>query len=142
MALIEAELDAKLTELEKARAWTPRLVSKLETLLRAPDDFDLLRVNPLAFAKDRGVEEQEAIDLFLHACKVGLFQMQWGIICPSCGDSMESFRTLKTLHNTYTCGMCHIKGTADLDDFIQVSFSVSPSVRDTAWHHPESLGIE
>src|ERR1044071_3911075 len=104
MALNEAELDAKLTELEKARSWSPRLVSKLEALLRSPDDFDLFRVNPLAFAASRGIEEQESIDLFLHACKVGLFQMQWAIICPSCGDAMESFRTLKTLHNTYPCG--------------------------------------
>ncbi|HXU11808.1 MAG TPA: DUF5939 domain-containing protein, partial [Candidatus Binatia bacterium] len=140
--IVEAELDAKLTELEKARTWSPRLVSKLEAVLRAEDDFAPFRLNPLAFAAERGLDEQEAIDLFLHACKAGLLQMNWGIVCPNCGDLLESFRSLKVLHNQYTCGMCHIKGQADFDDFIQVSFTVSPSVRDLVFHHPESLGAE
>ncbi len=140
--LNETELDAKLTELEKARTWTPRVVSKLEALLRSDDDFDLFRMNPLTFAAERGVDEQEAIDLFLHGCRGGIFQMNWGIVCPSCGDLLQSFRSLKTLHNNYTCGMCHIKGTADLDDFIQVSFTVSPLIRNLTAHHPESLSPE
>jgi len=138
----EAELDAKLSELEKARAWSPRLVSRLEASLRAEDDFVPFRMNPLAFAAERGLDEQEAIDLFLHACKAGLLQMNWAIVCPSCGDLLESFRSLKTLHNQYTCTMFHIKGEANLDDFIKISFTVSPSVRDLAFHHPETLSPE
>lgn len=138
----EAELDAKLSEVEKARTWSPRLVSKLEAQLRAEDDFVPFRMNPLTFASERGLDEQEAIDLFLHACKAGLLQMNWAIVCPSCGDLLESFRSMKTLHNQYTCTMCHIKGEANLDDFIQISFTVSPSVRDLAFHHPETLSPE
>jgi len=48
--LDEQELDAKLGELERQRAWSPRLVSKLENLIRAGDDWQLFRVNPYAFA--------------------------------------------------------------------------------------------
>jgi hypothetical protein len=29
--------------------------------------------------------EAEALDLFLHATKVGLFEMDWHIVCPHCG---------------------------------------------------------
>jgi len=135
----EALLDQKLGELEKTRTWSPRTVSKLEALLRSGDDVDLFRVNPLAFAAKRGVDESEAIDLFLHATRVGLFRMNWAIICPQCGDPVESFRTLKMLHNHYVCGMCHIKGEADFDDFIQVSFTVATEIRDIAFNHPETL---
>lgn len=135
----EALLDQKLGELEKVRAWSPRAVSKLEALLRAEDDAEVFRVNPLAFAAKRGVDESESIDLFLQATRVGLFRMNWAILCPQCGDPVESFRTLKMLHNHYTCGMCHIKGEADFDDYIQVSFTVNAEVRDISFNHPETL---
>ncbi len=135
----EVLLDQKLGELEKTRTWSPRAVSKLEALLRAEDETEVFRINPLAFAAKRGMDEAESIDLFLQATRLGLFRMNWAIICPQCGDPVESFRTLKMLHNHYTCGMCHVKGEADFDDFIQVSFTVAAEVRDVAFNHPETL---
>lgn len=140
--LDEQALDEKLEALEKARAWSPRTISKLETFVRTADDFALFRVNPLRFGLDKNIAEAEVIDLFLHAAKVGLFQMTWNLMCPSCGSPVHSFAELKNLHADYYCRLCDLHSTAALDDYIQVAFTVSPLVRDIRFHHPDSLSAE
>ena len=55
--------DERLAELEKARAWSPRLISKIESHIRSGDDEALFRINPYTFAKQRGLNEAEVIDL-------------------------------------------------------------------------------
>jgi len=72
--LNEPLLDEKLAQLEEARNWSSRVISKLETAIRTADDYALFRVNPLQYAKEKGMAEAEAIDLFLHAAKAGRFQ--------------------------------------------------------------------
>ena len=72
--LNEPLLDEKLARLEEARSWSSRVISKLETTIRAADDYALFRVNPLQYAKEKGMAENEAIDLFLPTAKVGLFE--------------------------------------------------------------------
>jgi len=72
--LNEPLLDEKLAQLEEARSWSSRVISKLETTIRTADDYALFRVNPLQYAREKGMAENEAIDLFLPAAKVGLFE--------------------------------------------------------------------
>ena len=50
--------------------------------------------------------DAEAVDLFLHACVAGLFDMDWLLICPTCSDVVESFRSLRTLHSHFHCTLC------------------------------------
>ncbi|WP_216674833.1 DUF5939 domain-containing protein [Paraburkholderia elongata] len=54
-------------------------------------------VNPLAFARDRGIAEAECIDLSLHAARYGLFEMNWDVLCPQSGNVLHSFGALRTL---------------------------------------------
>jgi hypothetical protein len=49
----ERALDERLEELERAKTWSPRVVSRLESFIRTEDDFHLFRINPLSFAADR-----------------------------------------------------------------------------------------
>ena len=74
LQLNEPLLDEKLAQLEESRSWSSRVISRLETTIRIADDYALFRVNPLQYAKEKGMAEAEAIDLFLHAAKVGLFE--------------------------------------------------------------------
>ena len=131
-------LESKMTEIEQARAWSPRVISKFETLIRSGDDLDLYRVNPLAFARGYGVAEAETIDLFLHATRCGLFDMSWDVLCPQSGMVLDSFGALRTLKTHYVCGLCDVSGDTDLDDFIEVTFSVSPQLRRLPFHDPDS----
>jgi class 3 adenylate cyclase len=138
----EALLDQKLAELEQARQWSPRVISKLETMIRTADDYDLFRINPLKYAADKTLSENEAIDLFLYGAKVGLFEMDWHLICPSCGTVVESFAELDRLHPHVVCNACGADVQVSLDDYIQVTFTIVPGVREIAYHHPGELQIK
>ena len=56
----------------------------------------LFRINPIRFAADKGIADSEAIDLFLHGTLVGLFEMDWLLLCPMCSDVVESLRSLRS----------------------------------------------
>src|SRR5258707_8556778 len=124
-ALNEQLLDEKLVQLEKVRTWSPRVISKLEALIRGGTHGELFRLNPLRFAAAKGIAEGEAIDLFLYATKVGLFEMEWQLICPSCGHIVESLRELDQLHPHIMCASCYIETDLTLDDYIQISFTIA-----------------
>jgi class 3 adenylate cyclase len=138
----ERALDERLEELERARQWSPRVVSRLESFIRTEDDFHLFRINPLHFAADRGISEAEAIDLFLYGTKVGLFRMRWELLCPVCGSPIQSFAELRMVRSHYLCMLCNITTDAALDDYIEVNFTIAPTVREIAYHHPEGLSDE
>jgi class 3 adenylate cyclase len=138
----ERLLESRMTEIEQSRSWSPRVISKFEALIRSGGDLSLYRVNPLAFARDRAIAEAESIDLFLHATRSGLFEMHWDVLCPQSGMVLDSFGALRTLKTHYVCGLCDVSGETDLDDFIAVTFSVSPQLRQLPFHDPASLPIE
>jgi class 3 adenylate cyclase len=138
----ERLLESKMTEIEQARSWSPRVISKFETLIRSGDDLALYRVNPLAFARGRSIAEAESIDLFLYATRSGLFEMNWDVICPQSGMVLDSFGALRTLKTHYVCGLCDVSGETALDDFIEVTFTVSPQLRRLPFHDPDSLSVD
>jgi class 3 adenylate cyclase len=138
----EKVLAEKLAVLGKAASWSPKAVPAFGDLVRAGSDDQLFRINPLRFAADRGLAEKEAIDLFLHGTKLGIFQMDWNLVCPTCGDSVDSFKALNKLNSHFRCSICDLNSEATLDDFIQVNFTISPEIREIVYHHPESLSIE
>jgi class 3 adenylate cyclase len=137
----EGLLDERLAELEKARSWSPRLVSKLESHIRSADDEGLFRVNPFTFARERKLEEGEVIDLFLHATALGLFDMDWQSLCQKCACVIESLRSLEDMHSELHCNFCQADFEATLDDYIAVTFTVGAQIREIAFHHPERLPV-
>ena len=138
----EDALEATLAKVERVRNWSPRVSSKLEHHIRTAADEDLFRLNPLEWASQRGVDEYEAVDLFLHCAKVGLFYMDWNVICPCCGKVMRSLRDLHGLQAQNTCTVCFRRDQATLDDYVQVTFTISPSVRPIRFHQPQTLSLD
>jgi len=53
--------------------------------------------------------------------------MSWDVVCPQSGMVLDSFGALRTLKTHYSCGLCDVSGETDLDDFIEVTFTVSPN---------------
>jgi class 3 adenylate cyclase len=138
----ETVLEERLAKLESARPWTPRVVSRLETLIRSAPDEAVFRINPVQFAAERGMSENEAIELFLHATLAGLVEMDWLLYCPLCSDVVANFRSLRSVQNHYHCHLCHGDYEATLDDYIAVTFTVAPAVRSIRFHDPDSLPLE
>jgi class 3 adenylate cyclase len=135
----EQHLDERLGRLEKARPWSARLVSKLESHIRTATDEALFRINPFTFAKEKNAPADEVLDLFLHACQLGLFRKDWALFCPQCCCVVESLRTLRGVHNHYHCSFCQVGYETALDEYVAVSFTVDPEVREIAFHHPGRL---
>lgn len=135
-------LEQRLIELEKAHHWKPRVISKLETFVRTADDYDLFRVNPIQYGSARGMSEEEAVELFVHAARVGLFEMDWQLLCAFCPQVVGSFRDLEKVHAHFQCQFCNAMNEVALDDYIQVTFTLSPQVRDNVYLHPEELPVE
>ena len=135
----EKKLEQRLAVLEAAKSWSSRVVSRLEMLLRSGTDEALHRINPIQFATEKSIAESEAIDLFLHACVAGLFDMDWMLVCPMCSDVVESFRRLRKLHTHFHCHLCQTDYEAALDDYITVTFTVSHAVRSIRFHQPDAL---
>lgn len=136
------QLELALAKIERARTWSPRVISKLENSIRTANDEDLFRVNPLQWAQEKHVDVHEAIDLFLHGAKAGLFYMEWNVICPCCGKITQSLRDLHSVQSQINCTVCLRDDHATLDDYVQVTFTLSPSIRSLRYHHPETLSLE
>lgn len=138
-AVNEQLLDERLAKLEQARSWSPRLVSKLESHIRSAEDQGLFRINPLNLAREKNLPLNEVIDLLLYASALGLFGIDWLLLCPQCSCVVESFRSLTGVQNQYHCKLCQMDYEAALDDYIAVTFTISPEIREIAFHHPERL---
>jgi class 3 adenylate cyclase len=142
MDVDEAQLAAKIEELGTLHAASGDLRGMLEAFIRTADDADLVRINPLAFARSHGLDEAALIDLFLYGRKVGLLRMEWQYVCPGCGDIVESFYSLTSATAHYFCQICSADRDADLNDFIEITFTVSQEVRKSRFHEPSSLTPE
>jgi hypothetical protein len=130
-----------LGALGSLRSWAPNVLSDLERFIRTADDYDLFRVNPIQYGRRVGLSEADAIKLFVHTAKVGLFDMDWLLICAYCPQVAGSFRELDQLHPRFQCAFCNAINDVSLDDYIQVSFTVSSGVRDVIFRHPEMLSV-
>jgi class 3 adenylate cyclase len=142
MKVDDALLEAKLQELARLLPDSGDLRALLESFLRTGSDAEVVRINPVAFARNHGCDEAALIELFLHGRKIGLLRMEWQYVCPGCGDIVESFQSLSSATAHFFCQICSTDRDADLSDSIQISFSVSKEIRKSRFHDPSSLSPE
>src|SRR5262245_30948316 len=117
-------------------------VAALERLVREAPDSRLSRINVLDFARRDGLDEERAITTFLHAAQIGLLDMSWNVLCPSCSGVLDANTSLKTVRSQqYHCAFCNVDNEPTLDDMVEVSFTVNPRVRRIAAHNPDELPI-
>ena len=118
------------------------VVVAIETVIRDGTDRQLCRINILNFAAEHGLDEERAISGFLHAARLGLFELTWNVLCPGCGGVLDATQTLKSVHKeAYDCALCACGCEPTLDEMVEVAFTVSPRVRRIAAHDPHSLPI-
>jgi class 3 adenylate cyclase len=118
----------------------PAAVAAIEELVRDAPDQQLSRVNVLDFAAKTGIDEERAIAAFLHAARLGLFELSWNVLCPSCGGVLDASTTLKSVNKAeYHCAWCAAGYALTLDEIVEVTFTVSRRVRRIAAHDPNEL---
>jgi class 3 adenylate cyclase len=100
----------------------------------------LCRINAIDFARSERLDEDRVIGGFLHATRLGLFDLLWNILCPSCGGVLDTNTTLKTVTRPeYRCAFCAAGYEPVLDEVVEVTFTVNPRLRAIAAHHPDTL---
>jgi class 3 adenylate cyclase len=114
----------------------------IERLVRDAPDHKLCRINVLDFASKNGLDDERVIAAFLHAARMGLFELSWNVLCPACGGVLNANATLKTVrHGKYACELCAAGFKLTLDELVEVTFTVAARVRRIAAHSPETLPI-
>src|SRR5690242_13148946 len=120
----------------------PAVADAIAALIDKGEDHQLNRVNVLDFSRESGLDEERVISGFLHASRLGLFDLSWNVLCPGCGGVLDAHATLKSLrHDDYNCALCAAGYEASVDELVEVAFTVSPRVRRIAAHDPNTLPI-
>jgi class 3 adenylate cyclase len=135
---LRTETDALFNALQQSAK--PQAVRAVENIIRHGADRELCRINALAFAAKYKLNEEDAIAAFLHAARLGIFDMSWNILCPACGGVLDSGATLKTVKQAeYRCVLCAEDCEPTLDEIVEVTFTISSRLRRIAAHDPETL---
>jgi class 3 adenylate cyclase len=118
------------------------VVAAIESVVRDGTDRQLCRINVLKFAAKHKLGEEKTISGFLHAARLGLFELTWNVLCPGCGGVLDATQTLKSVHKeAYDCALCAAGYEPTLDEMVEVVFTVNPRLRRIAAHDPNSLPI-
>jgi class 3 adenylate cyclase len=118
------------------------VVDILERMVRDAPDHALNKINAPDVAAREGIDEERVIAALLNAVGLGIFEMTWNVMCPSCAGVLSANKSLKTLdRGQYRCAFCAAGYETRLDDLVEVTFTVSPRVRKIAAHNPDELSV-
>src|SRR3982074_1216385 len=116
------------------------VVDMLERMVRDAPDHALNKMNALDLAAREGIDEERVIAALLNAVGLGIFEMTWNVMCPSCAGVLSANKSLKTLDRAqYSCAFCAAGYETTLDNLVEVTFTVSPRLRKIAAHAPDEL---
>ena len=120
----------------------PGAAAAIEELVLDAPDCALSRVNVLDFAVKSGLDEERAIAAFLQAARLGLFELSWNVLCPSCAGVIDASATLRSVNRPeYYCAWCAAGYEPILDEIVEVTFMVNRRARRIAAHTPDELPL-
>src|SRR5260370_33269789 len=91
------------------QAADPAVADAIKRLIETGEDHELNRINLLDFSARTGLDEERVISGFLHASRLGLFDLTWNVLCPGCGGVLDAHSTLKSLRpDDYNCAPCPV----------------------------------
>src|SRR5258707_3780888 len=118
----------------------PETAASIEGFVAEATDRALCRINVLDFAARQKLDEERVIGAFLHAARLGIFELSWNVLCPGCGGVLDASATLKTVNRKeYVCALCAAGYQPTLDEMVEVTFTLSRRVRKIAAHEPDDL---
>ncbi len=130
MSLNEAA-HTRFAELKGSGA-SDRVLARLRHIIDQGSDFDCYKVNAFRLAEEAKSSRVEAVRALLFATRVGLFDLNWDIYCPSCGGMPEFHKHLMELKDRSHCPLCVIDFSVQFDEQVEVTFTVNPDVRKLA----------
>lgn len=108
----------------------PKIVECLGQFLRESPAQELGRIRPIALARNFSVDANRMIEGCLTAAQVGLLDLRWDILCPTCRISSQVAQTLKDLEDHARCEVCDIDFEVDFSQSVEMVFRVNPEIRE------------
>jgi class 3 adenylate cyclase len=125
----EARLEHAERELVK-RQLAPEVIKTITDLIRNGPDADLVRIRPFELADAHEVDQRETLRALLHAVTLGIVELRWALVCPSCRTANDQVASLSELGDGGHCQMCDISYGIELDRAVEATFRPHPSVRE------------
>lgn len=132
---VDGEALAHGAEALRGEGVAAELVARLVDLVRAGDDLDLHRVQPLRLARAWGVDETAVVVALLHGTRVGLFELNWDVVCPHCRGTRVEARSLGEVPAQGSCTVCAIDFDTAGPEALEVTFRPHAAVRDVPERH-------
>lgn len=120
-----AEVTARLV----AQAVPAAIAQKLSAFVGEASDADVVHVRPYELADRWAAERREVLRACLLAVPAGLFELRWGLICPSCRTPSQQAKSLDEIGQDGHCQMCDIRFELGLDRSIEATFVPHPAIR-------------
>ncbi|MBX3228071.1 MAG: adenylate/guanylate cyclase domain-containing protein [Labilithrix sp.] len=127
----EERLDFAQRELEK-RDLDAKAIATLVDLIRNGPDADLVRIRPFELAHEHGVDEREMLRICLHAVTLGVVELRWALVCPSCRTASDQVTSLAEIGDASHCQLCDLQFGVELDKAVEATFVPHPSVREVS----------
>ncbi|MDZ5713327.1 adenylate/guanylate cyclase domain-containing protein [Jeotgalibacillus haloalkalitolerans] len=107
----------------------PEQVKQLCYHLQSAGDDEVLHMKPYVIADKWQFPRKEMLTLFLYAVKESLLMQEWHLMCPNCRVSKTTVSSMKEIKDQVHCDLCGVNYEMSFDQYIEMQFSVHPSVR-------------
>ncbi len=125
----EERLDFAERELMK-RDLDRKVIKTIIELIRNGPDADLVRIRPFELAHEHGLDQREMLRALLHAVTLGLVELRWALVCPSCRTANDQVLSLSEVGDASHCQLCDLSYGIELDRAVEATFVPHPSVRE------------
>ena len=123
------QLEQRLDRLAAEKV-DPAIVDCLGRYLREAPAQELGRIRPLALARNFSLPPDDMVTGCLAAANVGLLDLHWDILCPTCRISSQVATTLRDIESHANCEVCDLDFDVDLAKSVEMVFRVHPDVRE------------
>jgi len=131
-------LDGKLRALQE-RHIPDALCARLGELIRNGEPKRLARLAPPRLARAWGEPEPAVLDAFLHGTRLGLFELEWNLRCPSCTGPSQREGSLLHMKHDGNCDICSVQFVGAFDESVEVVWRVHPALRDLSGVDPIAM---
>ncbi len=105
-------------------------VTALLDWIRTGDDQDLHRIQIRERARVWQLPETDLLRVALHATRAGLLTLSWDTVCPHCRGVADERGALSQVEGSSHCSACDTDFTTEVQERVEVTFHVHPSIRD------------
>ncbi|GAB5442206.1 MAG: hypothetical protein Fues2KO_25550 [Fuerstiella sp.] len=125
--------DAALQQVEQRLLQAvPDRESVIEVLdyLRTAAAQDVARLRPKALSDRLGLPFDSVVAILLHGTTLGLFELYWDVICPTCRVSTQSYSRASLVQKHDRCEVCDADFQVDLLNRVEVVFRSNDRYRE------------